>query len=174
MRRATMGEKQATVDRQWIYRTFVEHEGPLLRYALGLLQDLDAARDVVQEAFLKLCRQERGCVEKRVSAWLFTVCRRGALDVIRRRKRMVRSSESEQKVGASDVADPLDVLAKDETTRAVLAALNDLPINQQEIVRLRFQNEFSYREISKITGLSESNVGYLLHTAIKKLREKTR
>jgi len=168
-----MGEKQATADRKWISRAFVEHEGPLLRYALGLLQDLDAARDVVQEVFLKLCRQEQSRIEHRVSAWLFTVCRRQAFDVLRRRKRMVQSSESEQAFGGGEIAGPIDALAKDETTRAVLAALTDLPTNQQEVVRLRFQNDFSYREISKITGLSQSNVGYLLHTAIKKLREKT-
>jgi RNA polymerase sigma-70 factor (ECF subfamily) len=47
-----------------------------------------------------------------------------------------------------------------------------LPANQQEVVRLKFQNSLSYKEISAITGLSVTNVGYLLHTAIQTLRGK--
>lgn len=54
----------------------------------------------------------------------------------------------------------------------MLALLKTLTPNQQEVVRLKFQNGFSYREISAITGLSESNVGYLLHIAIRKIRER--
>lgn len=51
-------------------------------------------------------------------------------------------------------------------------ALRRLTDNQQEVVRLKFQSGLSYREISEITGLSVSNVGFLLHTAIKKVRSK--
>ena len=47
----------------------------------------------------------------------------------------------------------------------------ELPDNQQEVIRLKFQNDLSYREISEITGLSVSNVGFLLHVGIKRLRE---
>jgi len=46
-----------------------------------------------------------------------------------------------------------------------------LPAPQQEAVRLRFQSQFSYREIAGVMGLSESHVGVLLHTAIKTLRQ---
>jgi RNA polymerase sigma-70 factor (ECF subfamily) len=48
--------------------------------------------------------------------------------------------------------------------------VDGLPDNQQEVVRLKFQNGLSYREISCITKLSVSNVGYLIHTAIQKIR----
>ena len=46
-----------------------------------------------------------------------------------------------------------------------------LPPNQQEVLRLKFQHSLSYREISSITGLSETNVGFLIHVGIKRLRE---
>ena len=45
-----------------------------------------------------------------------------------------------------------------------------LPANQQEVVRLKFQNGFSYKEISRITTLSVGNVGFLIHTAVARLR----
>jgi RNA polymerase sigma-70 factor (ECF subfamily) len=39
-------------------------------------------------------------------------------------------------------------------------------------VRLKFQAGLSYREISRVTELSVSNVGYLIHTAIRTLRRQ--
>ena len=56
--------------------------------------------------------------------------------------------------------------------RSTLDLLETLPANQQEVVRLKFQNGFSYQEISRISGLSVSNVGYLLHHALKNLRSR--
>jgi RNA polymerase sigma-70 factor (ECF subfamily) len=52
----------------------------------------------------------------------------------------------------------------------VLGVLATLPPNQQEVVRLRFMHELSYREIGEITDLSVSNVGYLLHVALTAIR----
>jgi len=59
-----------------------------------------------------------------------------------------------------------------ETHASVLRLIDRLPPNQQEVIRLKFQNGFSYKEISRITELSVSNVGFLLHTAIKTLRRE--
>ena len=59
---------------------------------------------------------------------------------------------------------------KDSMAR-VLQQLDRLPDNQQDVIRLKFQNELSYREISEITGLTVSNVGFLLHVGLKRLRE---
>jgi len=52
----------------------------------------------------------------------------------------------------------------------VLALIRQLPENQREVVRLKFQNDLSYKEIASITELSVSNVGFLLHTALRTLR----
>jgi RNA polymerase sigma-70 factor (ECF subfamily) len=52
----------------------------------------------------------------------------------------------------------------------VLDLLGTLPASQQEVIRLKFQNGFSYQEISRISGHSVSNVGYLIHVGLKTLR----
>ena len=57
-----------------------------------------------------------------------------------------------------------------ETHATILRMIDRLPPNQQEVVRLKFQNGFSYKEISRITALSVSNVGFLIHTAVARLR----
>ena len=42
--------------------------------------------------------------------------------------------------------------------------------NKRSVVMIFFQEGLSYKEISEVTGLSMSNVGMLLHRALKKLR----
>ena len=63
-------------------------------------------------------------------------------------------------------------LEQDEQISDVLKILNTLPANQQEVLRLKFQGDLSYLEISRITSLSVSNVGFLIHTGIKTIRER--
>ena len=49
------------------------------------------------------------------------------------------------------------------------AALQTLGLREQQLVILQVYEEKSYREISDITGLTVSNVGYILHHAMKKM-----
>ena len=159
-----MAHQQAQHRAAWIREVFERYEGPLVRYAAGLLGDVDRARDVVQDTFLRLCRQRTAKVRENVRAWLFTVCRRRrALDVLKKKGEVPARDELAERQPSGEPAPP-EVVQEEELARWALAALRTLSQDQQDVVRLRFQNGFSYREISQITGLSESNVGYLLHT----------
>jgi len=60
----------------------------------------------------------------------------------------------------------------EETMSQVLRLMETLPKNQREVLRLKFQSDLSYKEISEITKLSVTNVGFLIHTAIKTLRKE--
>src|SRR5262249_26521421 len=67
-------------------------EVPLLQYATRITGNNERARDVVQEAFIKL--QRNGSVpSEKTATWLFTVCRNGALNVCRKEKRMMYLDE---------------------------------------------------------------------------------
>lgn len=59
-----------------------------------------------------------------------------------------------------------------DAAQSVLRWLDLLPPKQREVVRLKFQAQLSYEEIAAITSLSVSNVGVLLHTAIRTLRQR--
>ena len=161
-----------SVDARRMRAILREHEGPLLRYAERITGDAERARDVVQDTFLKLCQRPPDARRDHVAEWLFTVCRNGALDVSRKEQRMKPLSEQDERSrpGAGD--SPQQAAEKAETISHVTAALADLPANQQEVLRLKFQNDFSYKQIAGITGLSVSNVGFLIHTGIKKLRNQ--
>jgi len=149
------------------------HQAPLLRYATRLLGgDADRARDVVQDTFVRLMAQPPAQVDGHVAEWLFTVCRNRTHDVLRKEGRMKRFEEGQ--VERLTAAEPLPgrSLERAEQHETVLRLIGRLPPNQQEVVRLKFQNGFSYQEISRITSLSVTNVGFILHTAIKALRRE--
>ena len=145
-------------------------EGPLTLYAARLLGDAEAARDVVQETFLRLCAQDRAAIEPRLAEWLFTVCRNRALDVLRKESRMTRLSEEQVHRCLSPDPGPHDVAERRDWRRGCSTCSTASPTNQREVIRLKFQNGFSYQEISRISGHSVSNVGYLIHAGMKTLR----
>jgi RNA polymerase sigma factor (sigma-70 family) len=156
-----------------VRRAVREFETPLVGYAASITSDLDAARDVVQDTFLKLyTRDEAHSLEgPGLKAWLFTVCRNRALDWLRRRKRFVSLDAAPADHFAARDPDPGDFAAEDDDTTDILRFFRRLPDNQAECLRLKFQNDLSYREIADMTGLSVSNVGFLIHTGLKRLRQ---
>ena len=156
----------------WARQALRDHEGPLLRYALSLTGDLESARDAVQDTFLRLFEQEPGAVDGRLAPWLFTVCRNRVLDRIRKEHRM--SPLDDEQSGNLPAPEPTPAASAEQSDHAaaVQRLLAGLPANQREVVRLKFQNQLSYEEIAAVTRLSVSNVGFLLHTALKTLRQR--
>lgn len=150
----------------WVADALEIHERPLIRYAKWLLGDLESARDVVQETFLRLCREDPARLEGHLAPWLFTVCRNLALDARKKAARMAPLDDEQFPVSCD--------LDERHDARQALARIHDtlskLPANQREVVYLKFQCDLSYKEISEITALSVSNVGFLLHTAVRAIR----
>ncbi|GAB1488925.1 sigma-70 family RNA polymerase sigma factor [Opitutaceae bacterium] len=158
--------------REFVQNAVVQYQAPLLRYAARLLGDPDRARDVVQDTFVRLVAQPVAEVDGHLAEWLFTVCRHRALDVMRKEGRMKRFADGEVERIAAEAPRPGRALEQAETQAALLDLIGHLPPNQQEVIRLKFQNGFSYKEISRITELSVSNVGFLIHTAVQRLRRE--
>jgi RNA polymerase sigma-70 factor (ECF subfamily) len=170
------------------------YERPLVRYAQSIVGDLDSARDVVQDVFIRWVRREEAGKEAEVrgqeagtngstpphetsaspattahtEAWLFTVTRNRALDHLRKHSRIIPMTlPDDRPCGAPG---PADTLEQREAATSLFSLLDALPTNQREVIRLKFQNDLSYREIAEVTQLSVTNVGFLLHTGLKKLR----
>ena len=157
---------------EWVRVAVDRYAGPLTRYAALITGDLDRARDVVQDTFIRLCAQKRERVEQQLAQWLFTVCRNRALDVQRKESRMKPLNEVELSSLPSADPSPSVQAEQRETASEVLLLIAKLPKNQQEVVRLKFQSGLSYKEISNITSLTVSNVGFLIHTAVKTIRQQ--
>ena len=154
----------------WINTVVQQYERPLVRYAAQITGDLERGRDVAQDTFLRLCKQDREQLDGHLVEWLYTVCRNRALDVRRKESRMKSMTAEQTSVQESRDNDQAEVAERQDTTTRVLEFVDRLTENQREVVRLKFQHGLSYKEIAAVTELSVSNVGYLIHTAIKRLR----
>jgi RNA polymerase sigma factor (sigma-70 family) len=165
-----MTGKPTEVDAAWVRSAVERFEGPLTLYASRMLGDAEAARDVVQDTFLRLCSQSREELDGRLAEWLFTVCRNRALDVLRKESRMTQLSQEQVQIRTSPDPGPPDIIEARDSTAQVLGLLDALPKSQREVIRLKFQNGFSYQEIARISGHSVGNVGYLIHVGLKTIR----
>ena len=145
------------------------HEAALLRYAAGILNDTHAAQDVVQNAFIKLFQLWKPGSQPSDSlrGWLYRVTHNEAIDYLRRERRItllhVRHAEE------SPLLDDPPGEAVSEKLAAVLAGVRKLDPPERQVLLLRLQEGLSYRDISRITGRTEGNVGCLLHHAVRKL-----
>jgi len=150
---------------EWIVEALNAHEAKLLRYATWLMGDLESAREIVQETFLRLCKQKRTEeIASYLPQWLFTVCRNLAFDTRKKEARMTPLGDAHIGVDSR--------LHEKQTAGEIFRLLDRLPKNQREVVYLKFQCDLSYKEISEITKLSVTNVGFLMHTALKGLRKE--
>jgi RNA polymerase sigma factor (sigma-70 family) len=68
--------------------------------------------------------------------------------------------------------EPAALAEQNDSAGRVQQLVGDLPENQREVIRLKFQDGLSYREIATVTGLSVSNVGFLIHRGVKTLRKQ--
>ena len=150
------------------------YERPLVLYALRIVGDAERARDVVQETFARLCDRPPADVNANgeLGQWLYTVCRNAALDVRRKEKRVMPMVDAVAEKLESETQRPDEAAESADSSDAVMRMLAKLPEDQQEVVRLKFQHQMSYKQIASITGHSESNVGFLIHTAIKTIRAR--
>jgi len=149
-------------------------EIPLLQYAARITGDRERARDVVQETFIKF--QRNGALDRadEPATWLFTVCRNAALNICRKERRMTYLDEELIESREGEQPMPFERLEEEEATAFLTRIIGTLPPRQQEVLRLKFQNDLSYRQIAEITKTTTNNVGVLIHTALKTLRQHYR
>ena len=147
-------------------------EVPLLQYAQRITGDREQARDVVQETFVKFQRNGALRREDEPATWLFTVCRNAALNVCRKERRIMYVGEEIIEGRESDQPMPFDRLEQKEAAGFLLRIVGTLPPRQQEVIQLKFQNDLSYQQIADIMQTTANNVGVLIHTALKTLRER--
>lgn len=158
----------------WVGKALERFERPLIRYAQSITGDLERARDVVQDTFLRLCTARREEVEDHLAAWLYTVCRNRALDVRKKEARMEPLCEATVAARADEGAGPSAVAARNETQALVLDTLSTLPTEQQEAFRLKFQDGMTYREIGQVMGKSLGSVNALMTAALTTMRGRLR
>ena len=163
-----------------IEELFAALESPLLSYALRLVGELGVAEDIVQEAFMKLHAQFESVREPR--RWLYRTVHNQALNHRRQTGRIVplhsqgESGAPVEIANAAEATDPQPLpdeqIARWEGIGLVRLSLETLDDRSRELIRLKFNEGLSYKEISSRTGLKVGHVGYLLHHALKSISDE--
>ena len=156
-----------------IEELFAALESPLLSYALRLVGELSVAEDMVQEAFMKLQAQfEKVGAPRR---WLYRTVHNQALNHRRQTNKIVRLNQRREgsAQASADATDPQPLpdeqIARWEGIGLVRLSLETLDERSRELIRLKFNEGLSYKEISARTGFKVGHVGYLLHHALKSI-----
>jgi RNA polymerase sigma-70 factor (ECF subfamily) len=155
-----------------IEELFEALESPLLSYALRLAGERSLAEDIVQEAFMRLHANFAEVREPR--RWLYRTVHNLALNQRRAAGKIVPLSPAlREDRFPEEPADPQPLpdeqIVRLEGIGLVRLSLQSLDERSREMLRLKFHENLSYKEISSRTGLTVGHVGYLLHHAIKNI-----
>lgn len=166
------GKSPPVSDRKkFILFALEEFERPLTRYAQRLLggTDWEAARDVVQHAFLKLCEQDLGPIQHRIGPWLYSVCRNRIIDSFRS-----KTNQTESWPEALQVTDgtpgPAEKVEQADFYQRLAELIGQLTGTEREIIELWSQG-FSHGEVADILDKSKGAVRMGLFRGLTKLKQ---
>ncbi len=160
----------------------VRYQHRLLRYLLYLTGNRDQAEDLFQEVWMRvLVRGAQFNGQARFETWLFTIARNLLID--QRRKRTMSSLDELFESGgdddrpmafeiAADEPTPFDHFSNLEDRERIAGALLELDTLHREVLVLRFHEELSLEEISKVTRAPLSTVKSRLYRGMAMIRPK--
>jgi RNA polymerase sigma factor (sigma-70 family) len=137
----------------------------VFRFIVKNLRHEEDARDIVQTAFEKLWRNREQVENAKSKSYLFTVAYNQMIDHLRKNKRVQLKEEfdANMKIQQSNF--------NSNAKKILMEAINRLNETQKSLVMLKDYEGYSYDEIGKIMGLTESQVKVYLHRARLILKE---
>jgi RNA polymerase sigma factor (sigma-70 family) len=168
--RMTGGDKDAFLT---VYQS---HYQALFCYGFSLSADRELTKDCIQELFLEIWKTRSSLNKevKNVRSYLFTWLRRKiSRECTRLAKEKIADEGSEEfPFPQSSYEELLIAFQQSEEKKEQLrAALKKLTVRQLEIIRLKFFENLSYRNIAAQTSLTPRTVYNLIYEAIRQLRE---
>ena len=139
-----------------------DYSNRVCRFVDKLLLDSATAKDITQEAYLRLWENRHTVDFNKVRAWLFTTSYRLSMDHIKQKKRF--DAEEYIPEGSIEQENP-------DLKKVIHDALSLLTEQQKSIILLKDYEGYSYEEIGEILQLSESQVKVYLFRARKKIKE---
>ena len=167
-------EKIAETKDRDAFAALFEHFAPRLKgYLMRLGASDGQAEEVLQEALLAVWRKAHLFDRKKAAAstWIFTIARNRRIDILRKRKFPEIDAEDPSLVPDAPRAPDEEVIGAREG-EAVRMALEKLPDEQRELVRLAFYNGWSHSKIAEDTNLPLGTVKSRLRLAFSRLRNE--
>ncbi len=154
-----------------VYDQYVDH---IYRYIFFKVSDQHLAEDLTSNTFLKCweyIRDEQKMIDN-IRAFLYRVARNLVIDHYRTR---TDTTDLTTVAGLDDQQLPLpdELISISQDSKILIKDLAKLPDDYNDIITLRYIEEYSVKEISNLLGKTENNVRVTLHRAIQALKNKT-
>jgi RNA polymerase sigma factor (sigma-70 family) len=155
-------------------RLYEQYLPRIFRYVNYRVGDRTTAEDLTSDIFNKALTSFTKYESRKAtfSTWIFSIARNTLIDYYRRRSREQQIQQEAQPDLLVSSTSPEEEASCSEEIRKLQDCLSRLNPNEQELISLKFSGEMTNREISQVTGLSESNVGTILCRAVRKLRDE--
>ena len=164
LKRLRAGDKDAL---RRIYEKYIDD---LLRVALSLLFDIQAAEDCIHDVFVDLAGAANNMmIHSNLKSYLVSCVANKARDWLRKRIRQ-STGQARQLCPQPISSNPARQVVDAEESARVIEALAELPYEQREVFVLRIQGEMKFREIAGQLGVSINSVQSRYRYAIEKLR----
>ena len=166
MDRLLVGDPAAfdqVIQRYWI---------PLTGYASRILDDEEAAKDVVQSVLVRLWEKRADLKPGSLRGYLLRLTRNSAFDELKRRRVRRRSALAIGLDGALSrpAPTPAELVDESELNATVDRAIQALPPRRREVFTLVYLRGLSYHEVGEILGISFKTVGNQMTAALAELR----
>jgi RNA polymerase sigma-70 factor (ECF subfamily) len=174
-------EKAQKGDRAAFRKLVERHQRRAFAIAIGLVRDENDARDIVQEAFLRVYRSlGRFKGGSSFFTWLYRIVTNLAIDLMRKPARretelfenpnISEDAEAFSFLARIDGADPLDVVRRREIAARIQTALDALPPYHRAVIIMREVEGMSYQEMAEAMEVSKGTIMSRLFHARQKLQ----
>ena len=159
----TLSERSIDVTKEETLTSFlIENQARSYRLAYSVLHDREDALDAVQTAVCRALERQDGLRDPgAVKTWFTCILMNACTDILRRRGRVVPFPEEGLEPCQEDPEPPDDSLAR---------RVDALPREVGTVIKLRFYEELTLKEIGQVTGQNLSTVKSRLYAGLKKLR----
>jgi len=150
-------------------------QGKLFRLAVRMLNSRQEAEDTIQDAYLKLWNmRDKLHHYNSIEALAVTVTKNLCIDKLRsyRSRNQNDAGLTQVKLSANGRYDPAQRLVMDENMQCIHEVIQQLPDRQRLVIQLRDIEQYSYKEIAKMTGLKVNNIRVALSRARKNVRKE--
>ncbi|MEN8252630.1 MAG: RNA polymerase sigma factor [Patescibacteria group bacterium] len=149
------------------------YDEKLFYYVMRFVKNEDEARDIVQNVFVKTLKHiESFDANKKFSSWIYRIAHNETMNWLTRsphRKNVSIDAEDEYLEISDTTSATLDEWFQIELRDELEDAVAQLSDNYAQVIRLRYFEDKSYKEISEIIDKPTSSVGTLLRRAKKQL-----
>lgn len=133
----------------------------------------EIAEDILSDSFVKVWTKiSQVNSAKAFSSWIFQIAKNNIIDYYRVRKSTIAIEEVEQTL--EDAANPIEETELRLDQKRILLAMQNLPTDQQQVIRYKFFEDLTNAEIALIMNKTEGAIRVIQHRAIVRLQEMLR